>query len=74
MSWNYRVMKHTDEKFGEDYFQIHEVYYDETGKHHSYTEGAVTVGADDLAGVGNVLKMMAEALTKPVLTTKDFEK
>lgn len=56
---------------GIDFFQIHEVYYDEGGTPKSITEDAVGVGGNTKKEIADVLDMMRKALEKPVL---DFEK
>jgi len=70
MSWNHRVLAHKD---GEDwYFQIHEVFYNETGRPDSYTAQGVGVGAENLEGLVWVLDKMKECLSKPILSVDDF--
>ena len=70
MSWNYRLLAHKD---GEDVFlQIHEVYYDEEGKPHSYTENGVTVSGESLECVKWVLSKMKKCTNKPILSVENF--
>ena len=68
MSWNHRVMKMKDEE--DDYYQIHEVFYDKEGNVESYTKNGVTVGGNNIEEVRWVLQEMLAALDKPVL---DYE-
>ena len=68
MSWNHRLMKMKDGE--DDFYQIHEVYYDKEGNVVSYTKNGVTVGGNDIEEVKWVLLEMLKALDKPVL---DYE-
>ena len=68
MSWNHRVMKMKDGE--DDFYQIHEVFYDKEGNVESYTKNGVTVGGKDIGEVKWVLREMLAALEKPVL---DYE-
>ena len=68
MSWNHRLMKMKDGE--DDFYQIHEVYYDKEGNVESYTKNGVTVGGNDIEEVKWVLLKMLAALDKPVL---DYE-
>ena len=68
MSWNHRLMKMKDGE--DDFYQIHEVYYDKEGNVESYTKNGVTVGGNDIEEVKWVLLEMLAALDKPVL---DYE-
>ena len=69
MSWNHRLMKMKDGE--DDFYQIHEVYYDKEGKVESYTKNGVTVGGKDIGEVKWVLLEMLKALDKPVLDYED---
>ena len=68
MSWNHRLMKMKDGE--DDFYQIHEVFYDKEGNVESYTKNGVTVGGKDIGEVKWVLREMLAALDKPVL---DYE-
>jgi len=68
MSWNHRVMKMKDGE--DDFYQIHEVFYDIEGNVESYTKNGVTVGGNNIEEVKWVLREMLAALDKPVL---DYE-
>lgn len=75
MGWNYRIMKHTHKTPAhmrekapelpeyEDYYAIHEVYYDPIG----WTKEPVDVAADNVDDLKDSLKKMLEAFDKPVL-------
>jgi len=69
MSWNHRVMKMKDGE--DDFYQIHEVFYDKEGNVESYTKNGVTVGGNNIEEVKWVLREMLAALDKPVLDYKE---
>ena len=69
MSWNHRLMKMKDGE--DDFYQIHEVFYDKEGNVESYTKNGVTVGGKDIGEVKWVLLEMLKALSKPVLDYED---
>ena len=72
MSWNYRILQYPD---GEDnFFQIHEVYYNDKGEPNSYTANGVTVAGESKESLKWVLEKMEEALDKPILSEKNFPK
>lgn len=62
--WNYRVMKQVFD--GDDFLQIHEVYYDEKNKK-SWTVNGVTVAGESIEELRDVLNKMLEALDKEIL-------
>lgn len=70
MTWNYRVFQHTQD--GVDSFEVHEVYYDEEGRPHSYMESASQPFGETPEELRADLLYMLEALEKPVLTTAAF--
>lgn len=84
MSWNHRVIKFTEPKSGDPYWQIHEVYYHEDGRQRAYTNDPIPIvtSGDDNEGVNDqakaledmrwTLTKMIECLEKPVLTPEDF--
>lgn len=57
-TWNYRILKHKDKKYG-DWFGLHEVYYNEDGSINSYTQDAIAIG-ESAQEVRNVLRQMLE--------------
>lgn len=70
MIWNYRVMFFDGD---EPHYAIHEVYYDKDGKPNMFMGSeADVIWSDDPAAGKNILAMMQEAFTKPVLTLADF--
>ena len=51
MGWNYRVIRHSDEKTKSFWFHIHEVYYSDDGEIEGWTQNPkIPVGesAEDL--------------------------
>ena len=69
MSWNHRLMKMKDGE--DDFYQIHEVFYDIEGNVESYTKNGVTVGGNNIEEVKWVLLEMLAALDKPVLNYEE---
>lgn len=73
MKWNHRIMRHTvrnaeDKVAGYDY-AIHDVMYD--GKKLSWTSDPVTVSGANRDEVRKTLKLMLEALKKPILDVEN---
>lgn len=62
MSWNYRLIRHTDRSVG-----IHEVYYNSRGRVCAWTANPVRVVGDSAAEVRTDLRLMAAAWKKPIL-------
>jgi hypothetical protein len=69
MSWNYRVMKHTD-GMGEWYF-LHEVYYDK-GKVVNCTENPIAPFGETPKELQQNLELMKKAFDKPTLSYEDM--
>jgi hypothetical protein len=69
MTWNHRVVKRTysTEKYSEDYFSIHEAYYDENGKIFAITDSGVPPGGESLEDLKWSVEQMKKALDHPVL-------
>ncbi len=72
MTWNYRVVKHTHED-GEEFYQIHEVFY-KNEQPDMITEKGITPFGENLEELSHSMIYMLQALTKPVLDAKIFEK
>jgi hypothetical protein len=47
--WNYRVIRTTDEKSGESYLQIHEVYYSDEDRIRFTSENPIAPGGETLS-------------------------
>jgi len=71
MSWNFRVVKHSYKD--DDVFQIHEVYY-KNGQPDMISENGIVPFGEDLTDLSDTMIYMMQALTKPVLDAKIFEK
>lgn len=70
MSWNHRVLAHTDKD--EIYYQIHEVYYDQDGKPDGYTADAIGIGGETLEEISLTLDRMKECIGKPIISAENF--
>lgn len=70
MSWNYRVVKHINDK--EELFQIHEVYYNDDGNPEMITETGSSPFGENIQDLSHTMIHMLSALTKPVLDAKMF--
>ncbi len=65
MSWNYRVMKSKDGE--DDWYQIHEVCYDEYNNVNGWTKNGATVSGNTIDEVRSSLKLMLASLNKEAL-------
>lgn len=70
MHWNYRVMRIQAED--SDSYGIHEVYYDSEDKPVYYSSEPVPCYAWSEESLGAEVERFKTALSKPVLTPKDF--
>lgn len=55
MSWNYRIL--VSETNGEDYYAIHEVFYDDGGNPNGWTQEPIDFGGDSVLSVYSALRM-----------------
>lgn len=72
--WNYRVHKKIfryPSGEPEEYYSIHEAYYNDEGKLDGWTEKSISPGGSTLEELKNDLEMMLEALNKEII---DWEK
>lgn len=65
MSWNYRVVKDRDEKTGEEWYGMCEVYYSEDGKINGITAPLFSV--EIYGEFASMFQLMEEALEKKIL-------
>jgi hypothetical protein len=72
-TWNYRVLKKTDQKTGETTYAIHEVYYDDTGKPDGCTKNSVAPMGETLEELKRDMEHYRLALGKPVLAYDGLE-
>ncbi len=66
MTWNYRVVRHKTYG-GQKYYQIHEVYYTESGGVAAMTEKAIAPLGETTTELQLDLNRMLEAMAKPPL-------
>ena len=65
MTWNHRVVHRVIQ--GDDFYGIHEVFYDDEGRPDMMTERAVGVCGDNLEELQQTLEWMLQAMDKPIL-------
>ena len=70
MTWNYRVLRQVYD--GEDFYAIHEVYYDDDGNPQYCTLNSVGAAGDTMDELKQDLLHYVEAVYKPVLDYNDF--
>ena len=74
MGWNHRVIvtehKNSDGSI-EQYFQIHEVYYDKNDVPDGVTKHAIKICGDEISDIEWQLKKISECLEKPYLWGDD---
>jgi hypothetical protein len=68
-TWNHRIIAVREER--EDFFQIHEVHYDDDWQIEGWTENAVTVVGDSTDEIRMTLHHMLRCLDKPILIEQD---
>jgi hypothetical protein len=66
MSWNYRVIKHTED--GTSWHAVHEVYYDVHGNPDTWTVEPTTPYGEDKDELWRDMLHFVDAFMKPVLT------
>jgi hypothetical protein len=72
-TWNYRVLKTTDQKTGETIYAIHEVYYNDAGRPETCTENSVAPMGESLAELKRDMELYLLALSKPILEYDSLE-
>jgi len=65
MSWNYRVLKSVDGD--DDWFQLHEIYYDKDNNVNGWVKAGATVHGNSIDDLRDTLSKMLEALDKEAL-------
>ena len=68
MSWNYRVIKQND------YYAVHEVYYDKDGNPEAHTRLPCVPNGESKLDIELDLRFMILALYKPVLIWDEVTK
>ena len=73
MSWNHRVIRHVDDKDeGEEWFSIHEVYYNDDLEPTSCTKDAIAPLQEEMKDLKWELEKMLECLEKPIIDYQYF--
>lgn len=70
MYWNYRVVFMEDDKWGDQWHEVREVFYNEDNEPVGHS--ATTVMGDSPEEISECLQKMGEAVAKPVLKREDF--
>jgi len=70
MHWNYRVVFMEDDKWGDQWHELREVFYNEAGEPVGHS--ATTVMGDSPEEINECMQNMGEAVTKPVMKRNDF--
>jgi len=70
MHWNHRVIEFVDE-YGDKWFSIQEVHYDDNDKPTGHCDPFV--GSETMDGLEEVVFRFGNALTRPVLKAEDFK-
>jgi len=71
MSWNYRVIRHIVDE--EEFFQIHEVHYNDDGHPEMITEEPISPFGETVEELSHTMIHMLSGLTKPILDATMFE-
>ena len=71
MTWNYRVLKHVTEG-EEEYYRIHEVYYEDDGEISSCSKKPRTPYGDTVEELQEEFKLMKAAFDKPAISYEDI--
>ena len=71
-TWEYRIIKHDT---GEtEYYAVHEVYFDKSGKAEGWTEEPVSISGDNQQEVQKILGQMAKNCKNSVLNETKLRK
>ena len=71
MTWNHRVIRRVNEQ-GEEYYAIHEVYYNEDNEPHMVTEEAVSPFGETLEELEQDMEWFIKAMRHPVLNYEEI--
>ena len=74
MTWNYRVVRKTNTGYDmlDEYYGIHEVYYDDDGNPEMVTVDPVGIVGDSLLELRQEYVYYLRALLRPVLDYEDI--
>ena len=71
MTWNFRLVKHTDRKPKGVWYGVHGVCYTDAGQPWTMTQDPVTIDGESVKDVFGYLEMIRQDLTRlPVLDAK----
>lgn len=73
MSWNYRLMKHKEQKPEDTWYAVHEVFYTGEGKIWAWTEDPVTFIGDSKEEVIRILNMVKRDIENQEILDSDME-
>lgn len=71
MHWNYRVVFMEDDKWGDQWHELREVFYNEKGEPVGHS-GTTVMGADVAEVIECLEKMLKDIKEKAVMNPKDF--
>ena len=71
MTWNLRLVKHTDRKFRRTWYGVHEVFYTDSGKPWLMTQNPVQVEGDTPEEVRRYLGMIRRDLKRTPMLDAD---
>lgn len=71
MTWNLRLVKHTDRKFRRTWYGVHEVFYTDSGKPWLMTENPVQIEGDTPKEVRRYLGMIRRDLKRTPMLDAD---
>jgi hypothetical protein len=72
MTWNYRIIKSTEDELGEKYHFLAEVFYNEDGSLMGFSEGTQAVGESQEEVIEVLEMMLKDAKRLPVIDEKEF--
>ena len=72
MSWNYRIIKSTEEELGQEYHFLAEVFYDKDGSLMAFSEETQATGESQEEIIDVLEMMLKDAKRFPVIDEKDF--
>ena len=71
MTWNYRVLKSKDGE--DDWYQIHETYYDKEKNVNGWAKNGATVCGNTLVEIRSSLELMLKSLDKEILNKNKMD-
>lgn len=71
MHWNYRILGRNTAQG--PFYEIHSVYYDESGEPCGASADPETVGGESIEDLSISIDRLKEAISKPILDTDDLK-